>query len=160
MVDNYVWRPRSVEDTIDAGVHPAVAAMRRQAAKGGRSVEDVMSGRKVVHIIHQTKAPGLDMNKLGSDPSYNPSNFFKQAGKLGVNPMRELMLSGKDGPTMPDEGKKSKSKKDSKKKKDKKSKKDKSKKKKKDKKEKKAAASSDESSEADDALLKRYNKSA
>lgn len=44
----------------------------------------------------QNRAPGLDMNRLSDDPSYNPMNFFKQAGRHGVNPLREVMLAGKD----------------------------------------------------------------
>merc|ERR1712187_652564 len=112
--------------------HPAVAAMRRKAAQSSRTVEDAIVGRQVVHVLGQNKAPGLNLDRVGSDPTYNPSNFFKQAGRHGVNPLRELMLAGKDGPNLP-EGSDEKAKKA---KKEKKGKRD-SKKKKKDKKDKK-----------------------
>merc|ERR1712066_509386 len=105
---------------MGAGVHPAVAAMRRQAAQSSRTVEDAIVGRQVVHVLGQNKAPGLNMDRLGSDPTYNPQNFFKGSSRLGVNPLRELMLAGKDGPSLPEKDettKTSKSKKDSKKKK-------------------------------------------
>merc|ERR1719497_141987 len=94
-----------------------------------------MTGRSAVHVIGQAKAPGVDVGRLGSDPTYNPQNFFKQSSKLGVNPMREVMMSGVDGPDAPDKdekgkkkkkkkgkGKSSKAKKDAKKKKKKKGK--------------------------------------
>jgi len=145
-----------VEDSIDAGVHPAVAAMRRAVATSARTVEDAMTGRKAVHIIGQNRAPGLDMTKLSSDPSYNPMNFFKQATNHGVNPLRDLMHADKDGPALPDaKGSSSSKKKSGKKKKKKKDKKDK-KKRKKDKKKKKnkkrssSSSSSDSSSSTDD----------
>lgn len=119
---NYVWTPKSVEESIDAGVHPAVAAMRRKAL-GARTIDDAIVGRSVVKIIGQNKAPGLEVDKLSSDPTYNPMNFFKQSAKHGVNPLREVILAGKDGPGLPDgkdeQVKEKKSKKDKKKKKQK-----------------------------------------
>uniref|UniRef100_A0A7S2QFU8 DNA topoisomerase I n=1 Tax=Zooxanthella nutricula TaxID=1333877 RepID=A0A7S2QFU8_9DINO len=107
--------------------------MRRKAAQNARTVEDAMVGRSVVKVIGQNKAPGVDVNRLGSDPSYNPVNFFKHAGKHGVNPLREVMLAGKDGPSLPEgspteKEKRKKSKKDKKDKKEKKDKKNKEKK--------------------------------
>lgn len=133
------WKPRTVEDSIDVGVHPAVAAMRIQAASKGRTVEDAIVGRKVEHILGQNRAPGLDLAKT-SDPSYNPVNFFKQASKLGVNPLENVMPH--ENPALPKkEGKEKKSKKSKKKDKSKKSKK-----KKKHKKRKSSSSSSSSSS--------------
>lgn len=136
---DFSWKPKTVEESIDAGVHPAVAAMRKKAAEGGRTINDAIVGRRVCHVIGQMKAPAMDMDKLGSDPTYNPMNFFKQAHGHGVNPLRDVMNAGKEGPDIPEsrslQAKKSKKskKEDKKKKKDKKSKNKKSKKKKKDK---------------------------
>mmetsp|Transcript_40808 Transcript_40808/g.118222 ORF Transcript_40808/g.118222 Transcript_40808/m.118222 type:complete len:180 (-) Transcript_40808:50-589(-) len=145
-LDGPRWRPRTVEDSIDAGVHPAVAAMRRKAAGHTRTVEDAITGRKVAHLIGQNRAPGIDVARLGSDPTYNPMNFFKQAGKHGVNPLREVMLAGKDGPTLPEGSEKSKKDKKKKSKKDKKKKDGKKSKKSKKSKKKKSSSSSSSSS--------------
>merc|ERR550532_1728372 len=145
---DYQWRPRTVEDSIDPGVHPAVAAMRKRAAETPRTVEDAIVGRRVCHVIGQNKAPQIDLARTLNDPSYNPLNFFRQAGKLGVNPlhnvtsatMPELPSSSssskekkgeEDGKEKKGRDKKKKDKKKEKKKKEKKEKKKKHKKKKK-----------------------------
>eukprot|EP00416_Gambierdiscus_australes_P042875 CAMPEP_0171113604 /NCGR_PEP_ID=MMETSP0766_2-20121228/82965_1 /TAXON_ID=439317 /ORGANISM="Gambierdiscus australes, Strain CAWD 149" /LENGTH=65 /DNA_ID=CAMNT_0011575825 /DNA_START=29 /DNA_END=222 /DNA_ORIENTATION=+ len=39
----YTWRPRCIEDTVDAGVHPVVAAMRL-AQKGTKEGSGVIVG--------------------------------------------------------------------------------------------------------------------
>jgi len=124
-------------------VHPAVAAMRRKVAETTRTVDDAIVGRRVAHIIGQNKAPGIDLGKVVSDPTYNPVNFFKQAGKLGVNPLKGVInADGPDPPERKERKKKTKSKKKGKKEKGKK----KSKKKDKKKKHKKRKGSSSSSS--------------
>jgi hypothetical protein len=40
---DYVWKPKTVEDSIDAGVHPAVAELRRKEADKQRTVTDPRS---------------------------------------------------------------------------------------------------------------------
>jgi len=102
-------------------------------------VNDAITGRKVIHMISQNKAPPVPLDKVNNDPSYNPVNFFKQAGKLGVNPMDEVL--GEQKPELPGKEKKDKKRKDKKKKK-----KDKKDKKKKKKKKKKSSSSSSASS--------------
>lgn len=37
---DYVWKPKTVEDSIDAGVHPAVAELRRREADKQRTVTE------------------------------------------------------------------------------------------------------------------------
>ena len=37
---DYVWKPKTVEDSIDAGVHPAVAELRRREADKQRTVNE------------------------------------------------------------------------------------------------------------------------
>ena len=37
---DYVWKPKTVEDSIDAGVHPAVAKLRMQEAGKQRTVNE------------------------------------------------------------------------------------------------------------------------
>ena len=41
---DYVWKPKTVEDSIDAGVHPAVAELRRKEADKQRTVTDPWCG--------------------------------------------------------------------------------------------------------------------
>jgi len=124
-----------VDDSIDAGVHPAVAAMRRKEGDTKRTVQDAIVGKKY-HGQSRT-APELDLSKL-SDPTYNPENFFKQAKKLGVNPLDGILNSTNVQKSEEDKKKK--------KKKDKKKKKKKDKKKEKKKRKKKSSSSSSSSS--------------
>lgn len=159
-LQDYRWKPKSVEESVDAGVHPAVAAMRRKAASvsGSRTVEDAIAGRSVLHIIGQNKAPSLQVDKLSSDPTYNPMNFFKQSAKLGVNPLKEVILSGRDGPSLPDGKEEKMNEKKAKKDKKRKSEKKKGKKKKKAKSSSSASSSSDSSSSQSDKKKKRKRK--
>eukprot|EP00747_Dinoflagellata_sp_TGD_P167773 gnl/TRDRNA2_/TRDRNA2_192853_c0_seq1.p1 gnl/TRDRNA2_/TRDRNA2_192853_c0~~gnl/TRDRNA2_/TRDRNA2_192853_c0_seq1.p1 ORF type:complete len:258 (+),score=73.74 gnl/TRDRNA2_/TRDRNA2_192853_c0_seq1:58-831(+) len=140
MADMPIWRPRSVEDTIDAGVHPAVAALRRRDAAKVRTVEDAITTNKTVGPSRQK--PTLDLGRVQSDPSYDPVNFFKQAKKLGVNPLDAVTKSKAPLRFAGEDEKKSKKKK----KKDKKDKKKSKKGKKKSKKKKSSSSSSGSSS--------------
>ena len=87
---DFGYRPRDIVDAVDPGVHPAVAKMRLEAAGQKRTLHDCMVGRTPMKILGQQKAPGFDLGKTLSDPTYNPKNFFKQASNLGVNPLAEL----------------------------------------------------------------------
>ena len=42
---DYVWKPKTVEDSIDAGVHPAVAELRRREADKQRTVTEPCTAR-------------------------------------------------------------------------------------------------------------------
>jgi len=124
-----------VEDSIDAGVHPAVAALRRQEMKQ-RSVQDAMTTRP--WLGQSRTAPRIDLNKVaGGDPAYNPMNFFKQAKSLDVNPMQGLIPTTEPSIPKPGASKKDQKGKREDKKKKKKDKKDKARCKKKKKKAKK-----------------------
>lgn len=47
---DYVWKPKTVEDSIDAGVHPAVAELRRKEADKQRTVTDTGPKHKVLSM--------------------------------------------------------------------------------------------------------------
>lgn len=138
---DWTWRPKGVDETIDPGVHPAVAALRRQNLKG-RTLEDAMSGKNKFKYDRGAGLIPVDMAKLQNDPSYDPKKFFKSANKLGVNPMSGMM----PGVTPKPDKKEKKRKKDKKKKDKKQEKKKKDKKKVKKKKKKKSSDSSSSSS--------------
>eukprot|EP00403_Amphidinium_massartii_P018284 CAMPEP_0178429824 /NCGR_PEP_ID=MMETSP0689_2-20121128/31004_1 /TAXON_ID=160604 /ORGANISM="Amphidinium massartii, Strain CS-259" /LENGTH=180 /DNA_ID=CAMNT_0020051663 /DNA_START=1 /DNA_END=539 /DNA_ORIENTATION=- len=157
---DFKWRPRSIDDTVDAGVHPVVAAMRL-AQKGtpegsGQIVEGMdlkatpwnakpLLGDKAGYTYNKRNGPASataqtepiqQITRLTS-LGVNPQDYLKQAKALGLNPAPA-------GPDLPDrkadkKDKKKDKKSKKKKKKDKKTKKKdkKSKKKKKDKKSKK-----------------------
>eukprot|EP00490_Sorites_sp_Unknown_P006198 CAMPEP_0114682288 /NCGR_PEP_ID=MMETSP0191-20121206/56358_1 /TAXON_ID=126664 /ORGANISM="Sorites sp." /LENGTH=87 /DNA_ID=CAMNT_0001961681 /DNA_START=85 /DNA_END=344 /DNA_ORIENTATION=+ len=82
---DYVWKPKTVEDSIDAGVHPAVAELRRKEADKQRTVTDAIVGKR--WHGQSRAAPEVNVNKLSTmDPAFDPSQFFKQAKKMGVHP--------------------------------------------------------------------------
>eukprot|EP00928_Gymnodinium_smaydae_P033751 TRINITY_DN24099_c0_g1_i1.p1 TRINITY_DN24099_c0_g1~~TRINITY_DN24099_c0_g1_i1.p1 ORF type:complete len:233 (+),score=73.60 TRINITY_DN24099_c0_g1_i1:190-888(+) len=152
------WRPRCIEDTVDAGVHPVVAAMRmaqKNTTEGsGRIVEGM--DLKATPWIRRDQQTGYTFNKRNGAASaaavtnphlqlerlvglgVNTQDYMHQAKKTGMNPVAAVLKS-ESGPYLPgmggEEKKDSKSKK--KEKKGKSSKKKSSKKKEKKKKDKK-----------------------
>eukprot|EP00931_Biecheleriopsis_adriatica_P049808 TRINITY_DN28822_c0_g1_i2.p1 TRINITY_DN28822_c0_g1~~TRINITY_DN28822_c0_g1_i2.p1 ORF type:complete len:243 (+),score=67.37 TRINITY_DN28822_c0_g1_i2:76-804(+) len=147
MVDDYRWKPRTVEDSIDAGVHPAVAALRLKEAGKQRTVNDAIVGKR--YHGQSRAAPEVNIDKLSKiDSTFDPSQFFKQANKIGVHPLDFMEKKKGAGPEIPGTGS-SKDKKDKKKDKKEKDKKKKKKDKKKKKKKKKKSSSSSSSSSSD-----------
>uniref|UniRef100_A0A7S1RE20 Armadillo repeat-containing protein 8 n=1 Tax=Alexandrium catenella TaxID=2925 RepID=A0A7S1RE20_ALECA len=102
---DYAWKPRTVEDSVDAGVHPAVAAMR---LNGGEK-------------------PRLDLGKLGVDAS-RPDWGSNALGNALVESLGFMRVTKPDTPAWALDGEglvpkaKEKKKKEKKKKKDKKAK--------------------------------------
>merc|ERR1712228_84588 len=103
-------------DSIDAGVHHVVAALRRGEAVKQRTVEDAIVGKKW-HGQTRT-APEVNVGKLNNlDPTFDPSAFFKQASKLGVHPLEFMEKKAVAEPSIPGGGSKDKKEKKDKKKK-------------------------------------------
>lgn len=123
------FRPRSVEDTVDAGVHPLVAKMRlstlelapektmiydgidMNASPWMRSAQNHEAGytyRRKNGLItslgtqytNETK-PLSQVSRMVDAGSANPADFFKQSTKLGINPMNEVLGLTKSGPGLP-----------------------------------------------------------
>jgi len=159
--NTYQFKPKCIEDTVDAGVHPIVARMRL-SQKGTDRMGDgqIVAGMdlKATPWIKKEAQSGYTYNKRNGAASacsvtdvvpqldrlkghgMNPGDFFQQANTLGMDVM-EGVTKRTVGPNFPDMSKGGKSKKDKKNsKKDKKGKKSKTKKKKK-KKEKKSGKS-------------------
>lgn len=171
------FRPRSVEDTVDAGVHHIVAAMRL-GAKGtpegkGHIIDGInlkatpwmkKASDETKGYTYQRKnglitslgtsntaqtAPLSQLTRLSEMGQVTPSDYFKQAKKMGINPVEDALGLTQSGPGLPTKGESSKKKKEKKKdkKKDKK-KKDKKKKDKKKKTKKRKKSSSSSSSDS------------
>jgi len=123
------WRPKSVEDTVDAGVHPVVAAMRlasidTREGKGHvidgmdllaqpwmRKATDSSQGytylRKNGHIhsvgtrYTEETAPVNQLRRV-TELGMNPCDFFKQAKDSGlINPWETVLKLEKSGPREP-----------------------------------------------------------
>jgi len=165
------FRPRSVEQTVDAGVHHVVAAMRMSSVHREGETKHIIDGINLKATpwmkrasdenkgyTYQRKnglitsvgtsntaetAPLSQLKRLADGQMVCPDDYFKQAKKLGINPAETILnMGGKNGPGLPTRGERSgENKKNKSKKKDKK-KKDK----KKDKKKKKKSASPSSSS--------------
>jgi len=159
------YRPRSAEDTVDAGVHHIVAAMRmgHSATLAGRKhiVDGIdlkaepwmkRAGEETKGYTYMRKNglisslgtctiaevdPTKQIARISEMGGVDPSNYFKSATKSGINPLEDVLKSAKAGPGMPTRGDAAKDKKDKKKKDKKKEKKKKEKKKGKKKKDKK-----------------------
>jgi len=142
------WKPKSIEDSVDAGVHPVVAAMRlaqkasplgngtivegmdlkaqpwlqkdNMGDKGGYTYQKRNGAASATPSTHPTE----QINRLAGQ-GVNPQDFFRLSKQSGLNPM-EGVLRQRDGPGLPDM-KKEEKKKDKKKKKKEKSKKKKKK---------------------------------
>lgn len=134
------WRPKTIEDSVDAGVHPVVAAMRlAQKATpmgAGLIVEGMdlkakpwlpkeLAGDRGGYTYQKRNGPASavavtnpteQIDRL-SAMGVNPQDFFKQAKSKGLNPV-EALLRAKSGPELP--GRKKKDKKSKKKRKKKK----------------------------------------
>lgn len=78
------WKPKTVEESIDAGVHPAVAELRLREAAKQRTVneprlkcflwwnEDAIVGKR--WHGQSRSAPEVDVNKMNTlDPTFDPS---------------------------------------------------------------------------------------
>merc|ERR1712228_1124344 len=138
------WRPRSIDDTVDAGVHPVIAAMRlgqKQTVAASVHIVDGIDlkaqpwekGKKVYehgYTYNRKNGPASGAGSL-TDPTaqidrlvghgVNTQDYMKQAKKLGMNPVAAV-LRQESGPGLPDGSGEQKSKKKKDKKKDKKKK--------------------------------------
>eukprot|EP00929_Paragymnodinium_shiwhaense_P013962 TRINITY_DN121817_c0_g1_i1.p1 TRINITY_DN121817_c0_g1~~TRINITY_DN121817_c0_g1_i1.p1 ORF type:complete len:273 (-),score=121.43 TRINITY_DN121817_c0_g1_i1:98-916(-) len=153
---DFVWKPKSIEESVDAGVHPAVAAMRlgaKSTAMGSGLIVGGMDLKATPWAKKESDMPtGYTYNKRNgpamlSDKTHPVAQlerlqgqgvdaqvFLRKAKEAGFNPADEL-LNRSAGPGLPGLTEKEKKKK-KKKSKDKKKKKKKGKDKKKDKKKK------------------------
>lgn len=166
--DRRPWVPRTIEDSVDAGVHPVVAAMRlaQKATPEGQFQKVQGMDLKATPWVHKDAGSdgftGYTYNKRNGPASavastnpvqqigrltgmgMNPQDFFKQAKQSGTNPVAAIL--NKSGPDLPGKEDRKKDKKSKKKDKKSKKKKDKKKKDKKSKKKKKAKKKKDSSS--------------
>mmetsp|Transcript_42806 Transcript_42806/g.118259 ORF Transcript_42806/g.118259 Transcript_42806/m.118259 type:complete len:202 (+) Transcript_42806:204-809(+) len=175
MANNFVWKPRTIEESVDAGVHPAVAAMRLAQKATPEGSGRIVGGMdlKATPWLSRGYENGYTYNKRNGPASMtavthptsqidrlaamgmNPQDYFKQSKATGLNPVQDVLTS-KSGPGMPGREKKDKKDKKGKKKgkskdkrsKDKKDKKKKTKKTGKPKKKKKKDSSTSSSSES------------
>uniref|UniRef100_A0A7S2MS95 Uncharacterized protein n=1 Tax=Alexandrium andersonii TaxID=327968 RepID=A0A7S2MS95_9DINO len=110
----FVWRPRCIEDTVDAGVHPVVAAMRlaqKAAPTGNGQIVGGMDLKAQPWKSKEAPVGGYTYNKrngpasavAATDPTQqierltgmgmNPQDFFKLAKSTGLNPVKDVLKS-------------------------------------------------------------------